>query len=553
MSTISLLNAGLLPTLTPTENTVSAAEASSMPQMQIVGSTIVTIPSGGESPLLYTPAGTLTGADPTITWAQDNSDAVSKVMGTDFLARTMSGQFSNLGSALLDRFKTTDSSFSQSVSLGDGNTASTGSASNSSGATNVTGSSGSGPQGDIELTVKTVTGVTVNIDMDSENGTLSVTENSSGSLSDGERTALSNLASGFQQAIDGLTANPPQINLSGLSQYDSTELSSVSLQVNVTNDGQNNISANIGLDSSAKSVQVTDASGSINLSVNTSDSAIWGSQSQRDQAIASYLQQFDEANAKGHGNSQLMSMFKDAFAQMNGDYGTPSQSQQLPGTAGETTIGQADQAMLTGLADFTASITDTPVQSNPLLPNQTDNFAYQVSQTTKVQGGPLQGNISQTQQSSLQAAYHESLTGGPVTLGKSKAQQNYDYVLINDQASSTVNIATNGNKILSATLNQSTNQSTEVQKFEQAVKVSDVTTPKKTSESVDLLKLLKPLMDDGQARTDTSAWQQALSNIHGMILLNADEGPATGSSADSSNSSNSSNSGTDSDTNSSSN
>jgi hypothetical protein len=51
--------------------------------------------------------------------------------------------------------------------------------------------------------------------------------------------------------------------------------------------------------------------------------------------------------------------------------------------------------------------------------------------------------------------------------------------------------------------------------------VSDVTTPTNTSVSKDLLSLLKPFIDDGQAAKNTGAWQQELSTIHGMILLNA--------------------------------
>jgi hypothetical protein len=50
---------------------------------------------------------------------------------------------------------------------------------------------------------------------------------------------------------------------------------------------------------------------------------------------------------------------------------------------------------------------------------------------------------------------------------------------------------------------------------------SDVTTPPNTSVSTDLLSLLKPLIEDGQAAKNTDAWQQALSTIHGMILPNA--------------------------------
>jgi hypothetical protein len=39
--------------------------------------------------------------------------------------------------------------------------------------------------------------------------------------------------------------------------------------------------------------------------------------------------------------------------------------------------------------------------------------------------------------------------------------------------------------------------------------------------SADLLALLKPLLDNGDAARNTAEWQQALARVHGMILPNA--------------------------------
>jgi hypothetical protein len=295
MTTISSLNAGLIPSLTPSSSTANnlASTAASSADAGI-GSTIVTIPSPTvESPIVYTPEGLLAGTQPIITWAQSNTDAVSKVMAGDYMSGTMSGQFYDLGSALLDRFQTTGSNFTQSVT-----------AAPASGAA-ATGLGAEGAQGDIKLTVQTASGVKVDIELDSDDGTLAVSVNSSGALSDSERSALAKLADGFQQAINGLSGSPPSLNLSGLTQYDTSVLSSVNLQFNVTGDGSNNISANIALNSSTRSVKVTDSDGTINLSVDTGDSAILGSGAQQNQAIASYLAQFDHANTEGiHADEQ---------------------------------------------------------------------------------------------------------------------------------------------------------------------------------------------------------------------------------------------------------
>jgi hypothetical protein len=72
-----------------------------------------------------------------------------------------------------------------------------------------------------------------------------------------------------------------------------------------------------------------------------------------------------------------------------------------------------------------------------------------------------------------------------------------------------------------ASLSQSNSQTTRNSEFLAGKLVSDVTTPTNTSVSTDLLKLLQPLIADGQAAQDSGAWQQELSTVHGMILLNA--------------------------------
>jgi hypothetical protein len=460
---------------------------------------------------VYTPQGILAGAEPVVTWAQsNNTDAVSMAMAGDYAASTAYGQFYNLGSALLDRFKTTGSDFTQSVTV---------SAPGAASAAGAISTSGQGPQADIRLTVQTASGIKVDIDMDSGGGTLGVSVHSSGTLSAAERSALAKLADGFQQAINGLGASPPKLDLSGLTQFDTSVLSSVNLQFNVSGAGLNDVSAEFSQSSSARSLSLTDAAGTMKLKVDTSDSALWGSGAQRDQAIASYLTQFDNANTEGHGNAALMSMFKDAFTQLNSNYGSPTR--QLPGTAYAPWLAQSDQAMLTGLADFSASITDTPVSSNPLLLDQKDTFAYQVSQSTQLEGNLQNGKISQNQQSHLQASYHQAIGGGPVILGVSPATQSYDFIQISDDASSTVNIETKRGNLLLASLDQSDNQSTRKSEYVRGELESDVTTPTSNSSSKDLLALLKPFFEDNEAGQNSAGWQQALAGIHGMVLLNA--------------------------------
>ncbi|MBZ5790664.1 hypothetical protein K8353_11140 [Burkholderia contaminans] len=514
MSTLSSLNVATTAALAPLADSagpVPAGSANAIDRQSAAlssPSTIVTIPSSLGVAVLetYTPDGTLAGVAPTVATANDSRDAVTlRMLGNYTTARTMTAQFSGVGSALLDRFKTTDSDFSQSVST--------------------TGGIGlpslQGPDGKIHLAVKTNSGVTVDIELDSGGGSLSASITSSGKLSDSERSAVAQLADGFQRAIDSLGATPPKLDLSGLTQFDTSALASVNFQYNATNDGSANISASYSQSRASRSLSIKSAEGVIDVSVDTSNSALWGTSSQRAASVASYLQQFDQANSRGHGNAALMSMFEDGFAQMNADYGTPS-GQVLPGAAYAPALQQANQAMLTGLGDFSASIKDATTSPNPMHPGEVDSFSYQVSQTTQLTGSQRDGQIMQRQQSHLSASYHRALSGGgePV-LTSSRLSQNYRYVQIDDSASSTVQMATKRGVLLAASLNQSSDRKTRDSMYEAGRLISDVTTPEETSRSSDLLALLKPLLDNGDATRNSVEWQQALSRVHAMVLLGA--------------------------------
>ncbi|MGA7778880.1 MAG: hypothetical protein WCA85_14390 [Paraburkholderia sp.] len=517
MTTLSLVTLAAASTVTQSSNAAnnpaSASSAAAQEAITPSPSTIVTIPSADyfESLETYTADGTLASAAPTVTWATNSSDSVTTRMMGDYMSQSFTGQFYGLGSEVLDRFKTTGSDFTQSVNV------------SSTSASGLTLPSTQGPQADVKLTVETASGVKVEIDLDSETGEnsqLSVSVHSSGNLSVAERNAIAKMADGFQDAINGFSTQPPSVNLSGLTQYDPSVLSSVNLQVNVTGDGSNDLSASYSTSSATRTLSLSGATGTMKVSVNTSDSALWGSDAQRSQAIASYLTQFDNASAEGHGNAEMMSMFKDAFTQMNSNYGTPSQ--QLPGTTYAPWLAQSDHAMLTGLADFNASITDTPASSNPLLPDQTDNFSYQVSQTTSTDGNQEDGQISQQQHSHLSASYHQDLNGtGTPVLGKSLSSQNYNYVQISDDETSAANISTQDGKLIDASVSQSSSQSLEQSKYALGKLISDVTTPSNSSRSRDLLAPLKPLFANNQAEQNSEGWQQALGNIHGMVLLNS--------------------------------
>jgi hypothetical protein len=501
MTTLSSLNAvnplAYTPASTATNSMGSTLSVASQDPASAPASTNVTIPSPGSEAIgVYTPQGLLDGPPPmSIAEANNSADPVSVLMMQNILAGSLSGRLQNLGSTLLDNLGTIGSNFSQMVTAvapgGEGDPAT------------------QGAQSDIKLNVETMSGIDVSIEIESENGTLGVTVHSSGTLSAAENNAMASLANGFQQAINGLSAAPPTLDLSGLTQYDPSVLSSVSMQVNVMGDPANTLAASFSENSSSRSVSLTDSAGKMNLNVDTSHSALLGTGTQRSQAIAHYLQQFDNANTEGHGNAAMMTLFKDAFTQLNSVDEAASSTQKPAGATDTSQLAQTEQAMLTGLDDFTASISDT----SDVVDGKAGAFSYRVSQSTKTQGDQQNGTISQTQQSDLNAAYRKV----PVA----SEPQNYDDLQIDDNTSSTVQLATQNGNLTQASLSQSSSQSTRDSKYLAGKLVSDVTKPTKTSDSQDLLAQLNPLIASGQATPQSSAWQQALSAVHGMILLNA--------------------------------
>jgi hypothetical protein len=192
---------------------------------------------------------------------------------------------------------------------------------------------------------------------------------------------------------------------------------------------------------------------------------------------------------------------------------------------GALSLNDGDHAMLTGLADFDASVTQTPVAANPTRSAEQVYFSYNVSQDTSLTGASeVDRGISQKQDSSLTAAYHRALYADvPVALGDSRSAQNYYYEQIDDAASSTTDIAYRDGRLASASVMQSASQSRREMKYEMGRLVDDTTTPDQESYSQDVLALLKPFLQDGAPadQIDTAQWKQALSNLHDTITLSS--------------------------------
>jgi hypothetical protein len=217
-------------------------------------------------------------------------------------------------------------------------------------------------------------------------------------------------------------------------------------------------------------------------------------------------------------------MFKEAFAGMHGNIGVAP----APGgfQASPVHLEAADHAAMTGLADFSASISQTPNASNPMRPAEQDSFAYQVSQETSL-GGRSQADrsISQQQKSQLRASYHSaSVPGSALRLDHGVHSQNYKYHEIDDAASSTVSLGYKDGLLVKATLQQSSMQSARALEYTMGKLTSDTTTPGRQQIERDVLRALSPHEQSEGGLSDEKRRDQRmqlLASLSGQVLLQA--------------------------------
>lgn len=381
------------------------------------------------------------------------------------------------------------------------------------------------------LSIITRSGVKVELSLASLDDGMALQMSASGDLSEDERKALSNLAAGFQNAIDGMALDEPQVRLGALAQFDNQLLQSVDFHAEVKQDTlpPSTQSLDFHADGKQRKVSIDGASGKAEVNIDTSTLESLGTKEQQTKAINSYLKQFDQATARGHGDAKLMTMFKDAFSDMSRT-ATRSEARDtglsLPDN--KWTLAAEDHAVLTGLADFSASVTQATKWPNPLRLGEKDSFEYEVSQNTRTEGERRDNrSISQNQQAKLSARFHEPIKkGGELNLDVTPKSQNYDYHLVNDSASSNVELGYKDGKLFKATLQQTASQSEQVLKYVLGKQVSNKTTPSDYSLERDLMPALAPYQsarttnsdeETGEARNERR--QQSLSALRDNMLL----------------------------------
>ena len=103
----------------------------------------------------------------------------------------------------------------------------------------------------------------------------------------------------------------------------------------------------------------------------------------------------------------------------------------------------AHRGALSGMADFSASITQGPVASNPYRTGEQDGFSFLATQRTSISGVQSLGvNVSQESETNLVASFHKPLPGvKDLNLTLDPETQNYRYFLIEDVENSKTDLA----------------------------------------------------------------------------------------------------------------
>ena len=461
-------------------------------------------------------------------WERALRDPVSALMANNFAAASGAGRFNGLGAALLDQLKGGVTQLSQTVQRAPGGLQADTYAALATGASGALHGMGDDK---FSLGITTRSGVAVTLSLDSDGDALAVQMTASGELSDEETRALGQLSTAFQDAIDGMAQDPPQLKLAGLMQFDAKQLASVDLRARVGLDTQppGVQTLSFQADAMQRKVAFSGAAGSLDIKVDASQAASLGGPEQQARALKSYMGQFDQAATRGHADGALMGMFKDGFSALHGTVGDAAQLSLGGATPGKWQLAAQDQAMLTGLADFSASVSQTPTMQNPMRLSEQDAFSYEVGQSTSIGGRSIDDRaISQQQTASLSASFHMPLVAGTsLRLTTAAESQNYTYHQIDDSARSEANIAYKDGKLAKATLAQSSSQSTRVQRYEMGKLTSDLTTPGEHSLLRDLVASLAPYQAGAtQLNLEQKAQQRTrrLFDLSGDVLLKADAG-----------------------------
>jgi len=455
------------------------------------------------------------GSKTALQWERGGRDPVSNLMASNFGASYAGNRFNGLGSALLAQLKGGVTQLSQTVMRAPAGLDGAGYA-NGVAASTLHGMG----ESKVSLSIVTKSGVAVNISLDNEDDGLAVQMTANGELSDAEMQALGKLAKGFQDAIDGITQEPAQLHLDGLMQFDTKVLSSINLQAKIALSAESAATQSLSFqaDATQRKVSFSGAAGNIDVKVDTSQLASLGSAQQQARALQVQLQQFDKAASRGHADAAMIDMFKQTFSSLHGSIASDAALTTFDASPSKWALAAEERSLLTGLADFSASVSQTPGMNNPMRLSEQDAFAYSVSQSTSVGGRSYADRaISQQQSAQLTASFHMPLVAGTaLRLTTAAESQNYTYHQIDDSATSEAKIGYKDGKLANASLEQNTSLSSRVSTYVMGKLKSDITTPDRHSLLRDLVGALAPYQPGDAALNPEKRAEQRQVMLQGI-------------------------------------
>jgi hypothetical protein len=464
---------------------------------------------------------------------------VDQIMGRNASASNQQSRFVGLGSALLEQAASTGASYRQTIV----NVGAASSPDKVQGkATDALWAIQSRPSASVALGITTRSGATVRLsmadqkDMGASGSGITVQIKVDGTLSTQEKDALQSLAKGFDKAIQGLTGAPPTLDLEGLVQFDSQVLAGVDLQVDQYGLDEKGariltLGTHIKADASTREVELKTPKGTVAMATDLRQPSIWGTAAQKAKAVQQYLGRIDKAAERGHADQELVDLFKSTFTAMNAGYGSAGNAAETGLSAirpadlarDADAFSEEDQSLLTGLADFKASISATRRASNPRRLKEVDSFDYTLNQSTQISGTSRSNRaITQTQTAKLSAAYHLSLflSNAPPKLTSLSASQNYYYKRVEDSSSTKMELAYDKDAAMRAVLTQTSSQSLHVLRVELNRITENTEAPaQQQSRQTDLLPLLKDLKRrQDAAELSPREKQEKLQEWNGMVL-----------------------------------
>lgn len=388
---------------------------------------------------------------PTRSWSAAPGDAISSLMQRNAASNTgnLAAQWRGLGGALLTQLAQTGGDYRQTL-VQHASGVATGDALASARDNAVT----------LQLRIRTQSGATVELSIAVNRGTdrvssgLQVEMHSSGPLSDAERKALGALADGLDKALAGLgRADAPQVDLSGLLDYDDKQLAGLELTVRspLADDPLRSFSLQASARETRLDMQGT--AGTVSLRLDNAAPLAAAREEVRQASIAQYLAQFDAAAERGHIGAELVTQLRQSFAQLHGANG--DRAQPLERTP--QTLQNQVAPLLSGLADFELRIAGEFSKNNKNgYLTEVSEASYEAAQRTQVRTTSAKGDVdlTQTRSAALQSKILRALGEAEIDL----KDGNYRRTDIDDQSQGTTHLSTVDGKLVQAWAEQSERQ-----------------------------------------------------------------------------------------------